>query len=103
MLFRSVSQSRYKEKKETKSKKVEKPKEIKEPVSEIDYNAVLKRLKDDEIITTELPESIETDDDLLNVFKNEAIAYKDDYHNYMDSKYNGLLTYLEEGGNPMEY
>jgi len=89
--------------KKVETKKDNKKAEVEAPTYELDYNPILQRLKEKEVLTIDLPENVESDEDLLNVFEQEAIAYKNDYHNYMDSKYNGLLTYLEEGGDALNF
>jgi len=90
---------KVKEKGTTKSSKAAEVKtKGKTKGNDVDYKAVFNALKERNVLTVDIPDELETDEDVLKVFETEAIAYKQDYDSYMDSKYGGLLSYLENGG-----
>jgi hypothetical protein len=90
--------------KDKKDKKVEDKKTTKKSKSPtLDYKSVLSALKDKGVITGELPEEINSDEDLLTVFESEFDAFKKDYDTYIDEKYNGVFKYLEAGGDFEKY
>ena len=65
----------------------------------LDFKSIFGELKNKEILTVDIDDEFEgTDEEVLDVFQRQIVADRDDILNYYDTKYNGLINYLENGG-----
>lgn len=89
-----------KEKKEDKKKEEVKPKKqtSKKGEASVDYNTVAKQLFDKGVLTIDLPESIESDEEMIDLFEKNGMAYKQDVDEHYNKNYGQLLDYLNSGG-----